>query len=99
MHFSWLPDILPQLLIAGGGFLIFCAGAFPRKKPAELLFTMALCTVALTGMVTMVVEPHANHFLALLGVAAYDRFFIMLVLIITGLTLLFADYYSKLRWR
>ena len=41
--------LLPVLILAGGGTLIFCAGAFWRRLPGGVLFALALLSAAAAG--------------------------------------------------
>ena len=49
MQVYWL-DILPILILAAGGLLVFCAGAFLPRRPAWLLFALALATTHLMSL-------------------------------------------------
>jgi NADH-quinone oxidoreductase subunit N len=93
---DWLA-ILPQLLLTAGGFIVFCVGAFWRKRSAGLLFGIALVAVCLAGGATLLLQPKAPQFLRMLEVAGYGRFFTFLITLITTITLLFSHQYSKIR--
>jgi NADH-quinone oxidoreductase subunit N len=93
---DWLA-ILPQLLLTAGGFIVFCVGAFWRKRSAGLLFGIALVAVCLAGGATLLLQPKAPQFLRMLEVAGYGRFFTFLITLITAITLLFSHQYSKIR--
>ncbi len=93
---DWL-SILPHLILAGGGFCIFCIGAFWRLRSAGLLFAIAVIAVFLAGAQTLLITPQAPHFSGMLEVQGYGRFFTFLIVVITGLTLLFSHQYAKLR--
>ncbi len=93
---DWL-SILPHLILAGGGFCIFCIGAFWRPRSAGLLFGLALMAVFLAGAETLLLTPQAPHFLGMLEVQGYGRFFTFLIVVITGLALLFSHQYAKIR--
>ncbi len=93
---DWLA-ILPQLLLTAGGFIVFCVGAFWRKRSAGLLFGIALGAVCLAGGATLLLQPKAPQFLRMLEVAGYGRFFTFLITLITAITLLFSHQYSKIR--
>jgi len=90
-------SILPHLILAGGGFCIFCIGAFWRPRSAGLLFAIALIAVFLAGAQTLLITPQAPHFSGMLEVQGYGRFFTFLIIVITGLTLLFSHQYAMLR--
>jgi NADH:ubiquinone oxidoreductase subunit 2 (subunit N) len=94
--FDWL-SILPHLTLAGGGFLVLCVGAFGKRISSGLLFALALITVCLAGAASVWVVPAAPHFLGMLEVKGYGRFFTFLFSMISGLTLLFSYQYGKNR--
>ena len=96
MQVYWL-DILPILILAAGGLLVFCAGAFLPRRPAWLLFTLALATALGAGLVAALKTPANPSFLGMLNLAAYARFFGVLFMVITSLTLLLAYRYSQAR--
>jgi NADH-quinone oxidoreductase subunit N len=96
MSSDWI-SILPQALLAAGGFLIFCAGAFWKKRPGELLFAIALITVIASGAAAILFKPGSGHFLNMLETEGYARFFTFLLILITFLSLLFSSQYGKIR--
>jgi NADH-quinone oxidoreductase subunit N len=96
MQLYWI-DILPQLLLAGGGFLIFCFGGFWRKRPPWLLFGIALVVAIAAGAATVFLEPREPHFLKMLETGGYGRFFTFLLSLIITLSLLFSYQYGKTR--
>jgi NADH-quinone oxidoreductase subunit N len=93
---DWL-SILPHLILAGGGFLLLCVGAFWRRRSSGLLFALALISVVLAGAAAIWVVPEGPHFLGMLEVKGYGRFFTILFSLISGLTLLFSHQYGKNR--
>ena len=96
MHYNWLA-ILPEILLAGGGLALFCAGAFWSKRPAGFLFTVALCAVAGTGAATLLVQSETTTFLRMVDCSGYARFFTILFCSISAMTLLFSHQYSSAR--
>jgi NADH-quinone oxidoreductase subunit N len=92
---DWLA-ILPQLLLSGGGFIVFCVGAFWRKHSPGLLFGIALVTSCLAGA-AILHQPEAPQFLRMIEVSGYGRYFTILITLITAITLLFSHQYSKIR--
>ena len=90
-------SILPHLILAGGGFCVFCVGAFLRPKSAGLLWAIALIAVLWAGAETLLITPQAPQFLGMLEVQGYGRFFTFLIILITGLSLLFCHQYARLR--
>jgi NADH-quinone oxidoreductase subunit N len=96
MQPNWI-DILPLLLLAGGGFLVFCIGGFWKKRPQEVLFGVALAAAIAAGATTLLISPEQPHFLKMLETGGYGRFFTFLLSLITTLTLLFSYRYAKIR--
>jgi NADH-quinone oxidoreductase subunit N len=86
--------LLPLLILAGGGTFIFLVGAFWRRRPAGVLFALALITAAAAGAATLLLPPLHPGFEGMLGLDGYFRFFTSLLLFITILTLLFVRQYS-----
>lgn len=95
MHSDWLA-ILPHILLAAGGTVIFCAGAFLRPRPVSL-FVLALGTLAAAAAALVPAEPAAPAIANLIDPGAYARFFTFLFLMITALALFFMHLYSKVR--
>lgn len=96
MQPNWI-DILPLLLLAGGGLLVFCLGGFWKKRPQGLLFGVALATAIAAAATAILVRPDQMQFLKMLETGGYGRFFTFLLSLITTLSLLFSYQYGKLR--
>lgn len=96
MQVDWIA-ILPELFLAGTGFLIFCMGAFWRRRPSGMLFLMALAAALGTGASAAVIRPSVPSFVGMLDVGGYANFFIFLFAGITFLSLLFGFQYARLR--
>ncbi len=96
MPTDWL-GLLPVLLLAGGGSLIFCAGAFWRRLPGGVLFALALLTAAAAGAAALVVTPAHPCSEGMLDLGGYARFFTCLFMVITILTTLFLRQYARVR--
>ncbi len=96
MQPTWV-DILPLVLLAGGGFIVFCLGGFWKGRPHGLLFGMALATAIAAGAATLWFRPEQTQFLKMVETSGYGRFFTFLLTLITTLSLLFAYQYAKLR--
>ena len=90
-------DILPLLILAGGGLILFMVGAFWPQRPPWLLFVLALLSTLGAGFLTILVQPAQAAYMGMLDLGDYARFFTVLLLVITGLTLLLANRYSQLR--
>ena len=96
MPTDW-PGLIPVLILAGGGSLIFCAGAFWRRQPRELLFALALLTAAAAGAAALMVTPGSPTSEGMLDLSGYARFFTCLFAAITALTILFLRQYARAR--
>jgi NADH-quinone oxidoreductase subunit N len=96
MHTDWVA-ILPEFFMAMGGFLIFCMGAFWRRRPEGSLFVVALLAVVGAGISAILVKPQAAVFTGGLDVASYGRFFTVLLSGIGAITLLFSYRYGRVR--
>jgi len=86
--------LLPILILSGGGTLIFLVGALWRRRPAELLFALALLTALAAGAAALLLPAATPSFAGMLDVGGYSRFFILLLMFITLITLLFLRQYS-----
>jgi NADH-quinone oxidoreductase subunit N len=96
MQSSWV-DILPLILLAGGGFLVFCLGGFWKGRPQGLLFGVALAAAIAAGAAAVLLKPDQTQFLRMVETGGYGRFFTFLLSLITTLSLLFSYQYGKLR--
>jgi NADH-quinone oxidoreductase subunit N len=90
-------DILPLIILAIGGIIIFLAGAFLPPRPPWLLFVLSLLTTVAAGIASIFLVPSRPNYLNLLDLSDYSRFFTILLLLITVLTLLLVYRYSRLR--
>ena len=89
--------ILPHLILAAGGLVIFGVGAFGPRRPPGLLFALALLTALGAGLAAIPDYAGESAFSAMLDPGTYGRFFTLLIAAITGLTLLFVRQYSRVR--
>ncbi|MGZ3612542.1 MAG: NADH-quinone oxidoreductase subunit N [Thermodesulfobacteriota bacterium] len=96
MQPNWI-DLLPLLLLAAGGFLVFCLGGFWKGRPQGILFGIALAAAIAAGAATILLRPEQSQFLKMLETAGYGRFFTFLLIFITTLSLLFSYQYGKIR--
>ncbi len=96
MQSNWI-DLLPLLFLAGGGFLVFCVGAFWKARPQGLLFGIALATAIAAGAATLLLRPEQAQFLRMVETGGYGRFFTFLITLITTLSILFSYQYGKSR--
>jgi NADH-quinone oxidoreductase subunit N len=93
---DWL-SILPHMVLAGGGFLLFCIGAFLRPRSPGVLLGAALLAVLSAAAGVLLITPETNLFLEMLEVRGYGRFFAFVICAITVLTLLFCHEYARVR--
>jgi NADH:ubiquinone oxidoreductase subunit 2 (subunit N) len=84
MSIDWI-IILPQILLAAGGFFIFCVGAFRKHRSSGSLFGMALIAVILAGGATIFTAPGPSQFAGMVEGAGYGRFFTFIITLITGI--------------
>jgi NADH-quinone oxidoreductase subunit N len=94
MESTWIV-IFPEILIAAGGLLIFCTGAFWPRRPGKLLFLFALVFVA-GAIAASVSAPMAGMSLSgMLDSENYARLFSTLIFSIAFITLLISFRYSR----
>jgi NADH-quinone oxidoreductase subunit N len=93
MPFDWT-GLLPLLILAGGGTLIFLVGAFWRRRPAAVLFALALVTVGAAAAATLLLPSLGPALDGMLDLGGYFRFFTSLLMFIAIITLLFVRRYS-----
>jgi NADH-quinone oxidoreductase subunit N len=93
MSIDWT-GLLPLLILGGGGTLIFLVGAFWRRRPAGVLFGLALVTSGAAAAATLALPSLAPGSEGLLDLGGYFRFFTTLLMFITLTTLLFLRRYS-----
>ncbi len=94
MESTWIV-IFPEILIAAGGLLIFCTGAFWPRRPGELLFFLALVFVV-GAIAASVFAPMTGMSLSgMLDSENYARLFSTLIFSIAFITLLISFRYSR----
>lgn len=96
MPSDWL-GLIPIFILAGGGTLVFCAGAFWRRLPGGVLFALALISAAAAGAAALWITPANPTFEGMLDLGGYARFFTCLFMVITILTYLFLRQYARAR--
>jgi NADH-quinone oxidoreductase subunit N len=96
MAMDWAA-ILPHLILAGGGTIIFLVGAFWRRRPGELLFALALLSAVAAGAAAILISPGAPSFQAVVDLGTFARYFTFLFAAITSLTLLLVRQYARAR--
>ena len=93
MSIDWT-GLLPFLILGGGGTLIFLVGAFWRRRPAGVLFALALVTSGAAAAATLALPSLGPGLEGLLDLGGYFRFFTALLMFITIISLLFLHRYS-----
>jgi NADH-quinone oxidoreductase subunit N len=93
MSTDWT-GLLPILILAGGGTATFLVGAFWRRQPKELLLALALLTAGAAGAASLLLPSLSPSFEGMLDLGSYSRFFTLLLMFITIITLLFLRQYS-----
>lgn len=89
--------ILPEIILAFGGLLIFCTGAFGRRGTGRRLFLPALIFLGATIPASLYI-PDANPFLSrMLDSNGYTRIFMVLIASVAFLCVLFSSRYAKNR--
>lgn len=96
MQPNWV-DILPLIILAGGGFFVFCLGGFWKGRPHGLLFGAALATAMAAAAAAVLLGPEQPQFLKMVETGGYGRFFTFLITLITSFSLLFSYQYVRLR--
>lgn len=95
---DWLA-LLPYLLLAAGGTLVFSLGAVGGKRPGmgRVLYLLALLTAAAAGAAVLGTPPGDLVWGGMLDSSAFARFFVVLLCAITAAVLLFGYRYSQVR--
>ena len=96
MPSDW-PGLIPIFILAGGGSLVFGAGAFWRRLPGGVLFALALISAGAAGAAALSIIPANPTFEGMLDLGGYARFFTCLFMVITILTCLFLRQYARAR--
>jgi NADH-quinone oxidoreductase subunit N len=96
MESTWMV-IFPEILIAAGGLLIFCAGAFWPRRPEKLLFHLALIFLAGTILASAFAPMAGMSLWGMLDSEGYARLFSTLIASIAFITVLISFRYSKRR--
>jgi NADH-quinone oxidoreductase subunit N len=86
--------LFPILVLAAGGTIIFMVGAFWRRRPIWVLFGLALLTAVGAGVVALLLPPAVPGSEGMVSLGGYSRFFTLLLMFITIITLLFLRQYS-----
>jgi len=96
MHTDWI-GLLPVLILAAGGTIIFSTGALWRRRPRGLLFALALLSALAAAAAAALVAPGLPTSEGMVDLGGYARFFTFLLLAIVLLTLLFVRQYAENR--
>jgi len=94
MESTWIV-ILPEIFIAAGGLLIFCAGAFWPRGPKGLFFFLALLSLA-GAIAASAFAPMAGMSLSgMIDGEDYARLFSLVIASIAFITVLISFRYSR----
>lgn len=96
MASTWL-TLTPHLILALGGLLVFCTGAFAPRRPSRLLWWLALLAALAAGGAAAWLRPGAGALSGMLDLGPYGRFFSVLLAAVTALTLLLLRQYAQRR--
>lgn len=89
--------VLPHMILAIGGFAVFCIGAFWRSRPSNALFWAAFASALLSGAAVWLINPPEAAFSGMVDGGGYARFFSILICLITAISLLFSFEYARSR--
>lgn len=90
-------SIVFQLLLAGGGIILFAIGALTRRRSYSLLYVLSLGWMVAAGLCAIMAADGPGVFLRMLDVSGYARFFNVLLAGITVVALLFTHRHQQLR--
>ena len=96
MESTWIV-IFPEILLAAGGLLIFCVGAFWLHRPGKLLFSLALIFPAGAAAASTFAPMAGMTLSGMLDSEGYARLFSTLIASITFITVLISFRYSRKR--
>ncbi len=93
MGSTWIA-IFPEIILATGGLLIFCTGAFLQRRPGPLLFFMALIFLgsAIGAFASLPISGICLN--GMLDGGGYARLFSTLIAAIAFICLLFSSRYA-----
>jgi NADH-quinone oxidoreductase subunit N len=94
MQILWL-DILPLIILTAGGLAVLAVGAFRRRHSPRLLFGLSVLATLGAGLAAILTAPASPSFLGMVDLGGYSRFFTILLLAVTLITLLFLHCYSQ----
>ncbi|MFZ5450694.1 MAG: NADH-quinone oxidoreductase subunit N [Thermodesulfobacteriota bacterium] len=95
---DWLA-LLPYLILAAGGTLVFFLGALVGKRTGagRVLYLLAFLAAVAAGAVVLATPPGALVLGGMLDAGPFPRFFTLLLCAVTAGVLLFGDRYSQIR--
>jgi NADH-quinone oxidoreductase subunit N len=89
--------LLPFMLLAGGGTVVFSLGALRPSGSSGVLFGLAVLVSIAVGITAAFLLPSPVSFMNLLALDGFSRFYILFFAAITLLTLLFSWQYTEKR--
>ena len=87
--------ILPLLILAAGGFFIFCAGISRTGQSERFLFNLAVVSALGCGVAAFIPTAGAPAFWGLVESGGYARYFTVVFAFIALVTLFFAQGYAR----
>ncbi len=96
MQSGWL-SLLPFIILAAGGTVVFGAGAFRRTRPTGLLFGLAFSACLASGAAALFSNGGRTDLSHILALDGFSRFYFLIFAAITVIALLFSHDYAKAR--
>ena len=96
MQPEWLL-LLPYILLAGGGTIVFSLGALRPGRSSGALFGLAVLTCIGVGTAAAFLQPAPESFMYLLALDGFSRFYMLLFAAIAAIVLLFSWQYTERR--
>jgi len=96
MKSTWIV-ILPEIILAAGGLLIFCIGAFRQGRHEPLLFFLALIFLGAAISTSLSIPTSEISLNGMLNGGRYARLFTTLIFCVGFISVLFSSRYAKTR--
>ena len=96
MQPEWLL-LLPYILLAGGGTIVFSLGALRPGRSSGALFGLAVLTCIGVGTAAAFLQPAPESIMYLLARDGFSRFYMLLFAAIAAIVLLFSWQYTERR--
>lgn len=96
MQSDWL-SLLPIIIFAAAGCMIFCIGACRHSDSSAFLFGLAITSCLAAGLTAIFLQHGRVNFAGQLNIDAFSRFYTVLFSVITIIVLLFSFQYARAR--